>query len=120
MSEKNTKRSSTDAKPKVRIFRSQRDESIFYKKLFVISCAVFGLSVVFYLSSVNSMASKGNEMRAIEKIMNQENEGIAKLEIREAELRSLYQIKEDTSGLESIQPTEVSYVQNAGSVAMNR
>lgn len=75
------------------------------------------LAGIVYIYSINSSAVKGFEMRKAEKEvtgLKKENE---KLIIKEAELKSLYNIEEASKKLNMEKPEEISYINESSPVA---
>lgn len=71
-----------------------------------------------YLYQVNDLATKGFEMKEVEnRIAGLEKEG-KKMEIREVELRSMYNIEESTKDLNLVNAQNVTYVEMNSPVAM--
>lgn len=97
-----------------------RDISKVCRRFFLFSLALFIFSVLFYLFGSNSIAAKGHEMRAVESKITVVRDEYKKLKIEEAELKSPYSLEHDDFGLETIQPSEVSYIQEKGSVAYSK
>jgi hypothetical protein len=73
---------------------------------------------VFYIFEVNSNATKGFEIRTLEKRVQELKDSQEKLKIKEAELKSMYNIEERTKNLNMVAPKDVSYLTLPGSVAM--
>jgi hypothetical protein len=72
----------------------------------------------FYLYQVNDLATKGFEIRDLENRIGQlEKEG-KQMEIREVELRSMYNIEKSTEDLNLVSPSSISYLEINGPVAM--
>ena|SRR3990172_7105512 len=76
------------------------------------------LFAVVYIIEVNNVATKGYEIRDLEKKAEELKEGNEKLRIREAELRSMYNIEEKTKELNMTIPRDISYLSLPGSMAM--
>jgi hypothetical protein len=88
----------------------------------VSACFLLAAGVIitgsFYLYQVNDLATKGFEMKEAEnRIAQLEKEG-KKMEIREVELRSMYNIEESTKDLNLINAQNVTYVEMNSPVAM--
>ncbi len=75
-------------------------------------------SGVFYIFQVNSSATQGYKIQALEKQVQELRDNNEKLKIREAELRSMYNIEEKTKNLNMTAPKDVSYMMLPGDVAM--
>lgn len=73
---------------------------------------------VFYIFEVNSNATKGYEIRSLEKRVQELKDSQERLKIREAELKSMYNIEERTKNLNMVAPKDVSYLTLPGNVAM--
>ncbi len=81
----------------------------------VLACTAF--SGLFYIYSVNQTAVKGIEIRNAEKeiaIQQKDNES---LKIKEAELKSLYHIEEQSKALDMVGSTSIKYLEESPSVA---
>lgn len=72
----------------------------------------------FYIVEVNSNATKGYEIRTLEKKVQDLKDSQEKLKIQEAELKSMYNIEEKTKDLNMVAPKDVSYMSLPGNVAM--
>ena len=73
----------------------------------------------FYLYQVNDLATKGYEIKDLEKridTLKKENE---KNKIREVELKSMYNIEKTTENLDFVGSTDISYLEINGPVAIN-
>jgi len=81
----------------------------------VLACAVF--SGLFYIYSVNQTAVKGIEIRNAEKDIAQQQKNNESLKIKEAELKSLYHIEEESKQLNMINAANVKYLEESPSVA---
>lgn len=85
--------------------------------IFILAGAVL-LAGSVYLYQVNGLATKGYEIRELEtKIQNLEKEG-QNLQIKEVELRSMYNIEKATKDLNLVNSSNVSYAEIKGPVAM--
>ena len=73
---------------------------------------------VFYIFEVNNVATQGYTIRDLEKQAQELRDENEKLKIREAELRSMYNIEQRTKDLNMIAPKDVSYLSLPGNVAM--
>ena len=73
---------------------------------------------IFYIFEVNSNATKGFEIRLLEKKVQELKDSQERLKIREAELKSMYNIEERTKNLNMVAPKDVSYLTLPGNVAM--
>lgn len=83
--------------------------------LLVVLICVLG---VFYIFEVNNLATKGYEIRELEKKVQDLKDKNEKLKIREAELRSIYNIESKMEELNMTVPKDVSYFTLPGNVAM--
>ncbi len=73
---------------------------------------------VYYIFQVNNLATKGYEIRELEKqlqVLRNKNE---ELKIQSAELKSMYRIEEKTRELNMAAPKNVSYINLPGPVAL--
>jgi hypothetical protein len=79
---------------------------------------IFILFASLYLYFINSSATKGYQVRQIEKeISDLKNEG-EQLKIQEAQLKSLYHIEETSKNLNLAETQQVSYINEKSPVAM--
>ncbi len=76
------------------------------------------LSGLFYLYSINSNAVKGYQIRCVEKKLAQEEEKNEQLRIREAELNSLYRLKQESERMNMSELREVVYIEESGPIAL--
>ena len=79
---------------------------------------LFVLASGVYLYFINCSATKGYQVRQIEKDiadLKKENET---LRIKEAELKSLYRIEESSKQLNMAETVQVSFIENGSPVAM--
>ena len=89
--------------------------SIDLKFVVVIFAIIVG---IFYIYSINSSATKGSSILKLEKeISDLEKQG-DQLKIREAELKSLYHIEEESKKLNMGKLNSVSYIEETGPVAL--
>ena len=84
----------------------------------VLIIALLIVSAGIYLYSINSSASKGYQMRHVEKDIDSLRKENENLKIKEAELKSLYHIEESSKNLNMEDLKNVSYIQETGPVAM--
>jgi cell division protein FtsL len=84
----------------------------------VLIVALLFVSAAVYLYSINSSASKGYQMRQVEKDINNLKKENENLKIKEAELKSLYHIEESSKNLNMGDLKNVSYIEETGPVAM--
>ena len=81
----------------------------------VLACTAF--SGLLYIYSINQTAVKGIEMRRVEQeIANQKKTNEA-LKIKEAELKSLYRIEQQSKELNMVDCPDVKYIEENSSVA---
>jgi hypothetical protein len=81
----------------------------------VVSACICGAG---YLYQVNDIATKGYEIRELENEIQGLNKESKKMEIREVELRSMYNIEKSSQDLNLVNSGEVTYVEINGPVAM--
>ena len=79
--------------------------------------AIF-IAGAFYLYQVNSIATKGYEVKDIERKIQESEKEINKLKIMEVELKSMYNIEKATEKMNLITTSDVSYLEVDGPVAM--
>jgi cell division protein FtsL len=82
--------------------------------LVVLICA----AGVLYIFEVNDRATLGYQIKQKEQKIQDLKDQNEKLKIREAELRSMYNIEEKTKELNMTAPQNVSYMSLPGNVAM--
>jgi len=73
---------------------------------------------VLYIFEVNNAATQGYKIENLEKQVQELKNNNENLKIREAELRSMYNIEEKTKDLNMTAPKDVSYLTLPGNVAM--
>jgi cell division protein FtsL len=83
--------------------------------LLVVLICILG---VCYIFEVNSVATQGYKIRELERQLQELKDNQEKLKIKEAELRSMYNIEQNSKGLDMVAPKDVSYMQLPGDVAM--
>lgn len=81
----------------------------------VLACTVF--SGLFYVYLINRTAVKGIAIRNAEKEIENQKKENELLKIREAELKSLYYIEEQSKQLNMIDSSGVKYIEENSSVA---
>lgn len=81
----------------------------------VVLICLFGF---LYIFEVNNAATKGFDIRNMEKTIQELKDSNEKLRIREAELRSMYNIEGKTKDLNMTAPKDVSYLTLPGNMAM--
>ena len=84
----------------------------------VLACAAF--AGLFYIYSVNQTAVKGIEIRRAEQEVATEQKNNELLKIKEAELKSLYNIEEESKNLNMFDSANVKYIEETPSVAYGR
>ena len=100
--------------------RSSQKESD-YPGLAVVGFVLIGVAFLagaLYLYQVNSIATKGYELREIENKIQESEKEINKLKIKEVELKSMYNIEKATEGLNLVTASEISYLDITGPMAM--
>jgi len=80
--------------------------------------SLVALSGVFYLYQVNSMATKGIEIKKAENKITELKQQGEELQIREVEQRSMYNIEKEVKNLDLVNTAEISYLEVSGPVAM--
>jgi hypothetical protein len=99
-------------------FDAGRVELNWVSLVFVMSISIFFCGA-FYLYQVNDIATKGYEIRDLENRIQELNKEGKKMEIREVELKSMYNIEKASQDLNLVNSAEgVSYVEINGPVAM--
>ena len=84
----------------------------------VLACTAF--AGLFYVYSVNQTAVKGIEIRRAEQEVANQQKNNELLKIKEAELKSLYQIEEKSKQLNMVDSANVKYLEEMPSVAYGR
>lgn len=77
-----------------------------------------GLLGVFYLYQVNSIATKGFEIRKVENNLLKLRKESQKLRIKEMELRSMKNIEKSVENLDLVSSSEIIYMELSGPIAM--
>jgi len=86
----------------------------------VVGTVVFAVfSGLFYLYSINQSAIKGFQIRQIEKEMYQMKDENEALKIKEAQLKSLYNIEQNSQDLNMVEVAQVKYLDDSNSFALN-
>ncbi|EKE11314.1 MAG: hypothetical protein ACD_15C00108G0009 [uncultured bacterium] len=98
-------------------FNAGRVELNWMSLIFVVAAGIF-FSGGFYLYQVNDIATKGYEIRDLEKRIQDLNKESKKMEIKEVELKSMYNIEKASQDLNLVNSGEVSYIEINGPVAM--
>lgn len=84
---------------------------------FAVSCII--IIGAFYLYQVNEIATKGYEIWDLQNQIGQLEKNGKEMQIREVELRSMYNIEQSTQDLGLVNAQNVSYIQMSSPVAMN-
>lgn len=94
------------------------NSKITFMALMAVLIASILISGAFYLYQVNDLATKGYEIRDIEnRIQNLDKEN-KKMQIKEVELRSMYNIEKSSQELNLVNPANITYLEMESSVAM--
>jgi predicted PurR-regulated permease PerM len=72
----------------------------------------------YYLYQVNDLATKGYEMKDMEIRIQQLQKENKKMQIKEIELRSMYNLEKATENLDLVNAQNVTYVEMKSPVAM--
>ncbi len=81
----------------------------------VLACAVF--SGVFYVYSINQTATKGIAIQQVEKEIAQKKNENDTLRIKEAEIKSLYHVEDESKNLNMVSAQNVVYLEESPTVA---
>lgn len=81
----------------------------------VLACAVF--SGVFYVYSINQTATKGIAIQQAEKEIARKRNENESLKIREAEVKSLYHIEDESKNMNMVSSKNVTYLEESPTVA---
>lgn len=73
--------------------KGKENKSIFLRASAFLSMAFLLLSVMFHVMSMNALATKGYEMRSVEKKLEEETQKYKRMLVEEAQLTSLYRIR---------------------------
>lgn len=73
---------------------------------------------IFYLYEINSLATKGYEIKEAENKIRELAQYSRQLKIREVELKSMYAIEKSMKDFNLVNPSNVSYIEIDGPVAM--
>jgi len=103
--------------PKKRIFEAGSAQINLVSLTFVLIIATC-MCGAFYLYQVNSIATKGYEIRDLESQIHDLQKESKKMEIREVELRSMDNIEKASQNLNLVNSDQVTYVEINGPVAM--
>lgn len=83
-----------------------------------ISIFVVAILGIIYLYQVNDLATKGYEVKEIEKEIMQLKKDNEENKIREVELRSMYNVEKATKDFNLVNSENISYLEIKSSVAM--
>lgn len=86
-------------------------------RLCVVSMVFFVLSVGYYLHTVNTLASRGSEMREVELALKELESRHERMMLDEARFRSLYELEDTTETLKLKKLTQIRYIEEIGPVA---
>jgi len=82
---------------------------------------LFGIVFIFgafYLYQVNNIATKGSEIKEVENQIKDLEKESQKLKIKEVELKSMYNIEKSVKELNLVNPSDITYVEMNGPMAM--
>lgn len=88
-----------------------------FRGLFVLAM-ILSFCGVFYLYEINSLATKGYEIKEAENKIRELARDSRQLKIREVELRSMYTIEKSMKDFNLVSSSNVAYVEIDGPVAM--
>lgn len=80
--------------------------------------ATFLVIAALYLYCINSTATKGYQMKQTEKEITEFQKESEQLKIKEAELKSLYNIEESSRKLNMAETAQISYIEEESPLAM--
>lgn len=104
--------------PKIKCDAVKGSSKIAFLALIFVLVVLILFSGAFYLYQVNDLATKGYEIKDIEnRIQNLEKDS-KRMQIKEVELRSMYNIEKSTQDLNLVNPASVSYIEMDSSIAM--
>jgi cell division protein FtsL len=89
-----------------------------FKNLVISLGFIFFILGVFYLYQVNDLATKGYEIRDIEKQIASLSQVNKDNRIKEVELKSMYNIEKTAQSLNLVSTKEITYLNLSGEVAM--
>jgi hypothetical protein len=89
-----------------------------FKSLAVALGSIVFILGVFYLYQVNDLATKGYEIRDIEKQIADLSQVNKNNRIKEVELKSMYNIEKTAQNLNLVSTKEITYLNLSGEVAM--
>ena len=90
------------------------------KMLVVLVCALFVGSCGAYLFAVNTIASKGFEIKALEKMINVAKEDNEKLQLKVVEMTSMTDLQGRIQELGMVPVDQITYYDTAGQVVVRR
>lgn len=99
--------------------KSEKNEKVFSKtKPFSFLAALLVFVGAAYLYQVNDLATMGFRIREMENQLQRLQKENKQMQIREVELRSMYNIEKTTQDLNLVSPKEITYIEMDGPVAM--
>lgn len=105
-------------KTQKQIIQNSHQAGFISPMIVVLVCTVF--SGLLYIYSVNQTAVKGIEIRKIEKEIAEQEKNNEALKIKEAELKSLYNIEGSSRNLNMVEAENVKYLEESPAVALGR
>jgi len=82
---------------------------------------IFSILVgIFYIYSINNSATKGSNILKIEKEISGLQKESEQLRIKEAELKSLYHIEDESKKLNMAETSNISYIEKNGPMALKQ
>lgn len=88
------------------------------RRFFVFAFSVLAMSLGFYIFSINSLASKGHDLRRAEDTISDLSEEYRNLQIQAAQLSALDHVEQIGGELDLKRPEDVRYVKETGPVAL--
>ncbi|MCX6740529.1 MAG: hypothetical protein NTZ49_04860 [Candidatus Parcubacteria bacterium] len=88
-------------------------------RLLVLGILVF-VCGIFYLWQINSLATKGYQIKELEEKVSDLKDNNKKLQVQITELRSVSRINEEVKRLNMQEVARIEYLSANGSVALNR
>ena len=92
----------------------------FRKSFIILICMLFVGSCFVYLFAVNTIASKGFEIKELEREINIAKVENEKLQIRMVELRSMGDLQEKIEELDMVPVDQITYLDTSGQVVVRR
>ena len=89
-----------------------------FRSCIVMSGSCLFMMVVFYIFSINALATKGYEMRSIENTLSELSETHKQMRIEEAQLTSLYRIRQVSAELLLDSAEDIYIIHDVGQFAM--